>query len=319
MLCIPCLCEKLHADNAEPRRRFAKLCSFAWETYALLSRIISHRTHRNPQNLLRIFLRHKHKRTYFIFTQNSRTYTEFAPPFFRHKNTRAYFIFRQNSRKYTEFAPHASAKVCAVCVRQIRSEGILCLPWIPVWKNLTQRRKGREALCTFVLMSKILHADNAEPRRRLAKLCAFAWETYALLSRIISHRAHRLTQNLLRIFWDISTKEHILFSHRNSRKYTEFALHASAKVCAVCVRQIRSEGILCLPWIPVWKNLTQRRKGREALCTFVLMSKILHADCAEPRRRFAKLCAFAWEIDSYVKNHCTQSSQTDTEFASPFF
>ena len=41
-------------------------------------------------------------------------------------------------------------------------------------KNLTQRRKGREALRTFVLMSKILHADNAEPRRRFAELCAFA-------------------------------------------------------------------------------------------------------------------------------------------------
>ena len=133
MLCIPWLCEKLHADDAEPRRRSAKLCTFAWETYALLSRIISHRTHRNPQNLLRIFLRHKHKRTYFIFTQNSRTYTEFAPPFFRHKywigapkmrvkitifqisvfqlfisllyrRTQEH-IFTQNSRKYTEFAP----------------------------------------------------------------------------------------------------------------------------------------------------------------------------------------------------------------------
>ena len=27
----------------------------------------------------------------------------------------------QNSQKYTEFAPHASAKVCAVCVKQFHS------------------------------------------------------------------------------------------------------------------------------------------------------------------------------------------------------
>ena len=65
----------------------------------------------------------------------------------------------------------------------------------------------------------------------------------------------------------------------------------------------------------VWKNLTQRRKGREALRTFVLMSKILHADNAEPRRRFAELCAFAWEENmsfcSYVKKNISLTEYTE--------
>ena len=106
-------CTQTTQNHADALRNFAPLR----EKHMLFCQESLH-THRLTQNLLRIFLRHKDIRTYFIFTQNSRTYTEFAPPFFRHKNTRAYFIFRQNSRKYTEFAPHASAKVCAVCVRQ---------------------------------------------------------------------------------------------------------------------------------------------------------------------------------------------------------
>ena len=62
-----------------------------------------------------------------------------------------------------------------------------------VWKNLTQRRK---ALRTFVLMSKILHADNAEPRRRFAELCAFAWEENMSFCSYVKKIFHsRNTQN----------------------------------------------------------------------------------------------------------------------------
>ena len=101
----------------------------------------------------------------------------------------------QNSKKIAH-RTHGIHKICTTCfcesLRRLREiitpRMVLCFPWIAfplqvrtatfssVWKNLTQRRKGREALRTFVLMSKILHADNAEPRRRFAELCAFAWE-----------------------------------------------------------------------------------------------------------------------------------------------
>ena len=58
--------------------------------------------------------------------------------------------FTQNSRKYTEFASHASAKVCAVCVRQIRSERILCLPWI-LCETMTPPQGISENSCPFVV------------------------------------------------------------------------------------------------------------------------------------------------------------------------
>ena len=81
---------------------------------------------------------------------------------FRHElrrflDIRTYFIFTQKAQKYTEFAPQVFRH------KNIRTYFVF-----------TQRRKGREALCPFVLLSKTLHADYAEPRRRFAKLCAFA-------------------------------------------------------------------------------------------------------------------------------------------------
>ena len=86
---------------------------------------------------------------------------------------------------------------------------------VDVWKNLTQRRKGREALRTFVLMSKILHADNAEPRRRFAELCAFAWEENmsfcSYVKKNISHRTHgihRIFASQLYLFFCQQIKQH---------------------------------------------------------------------------------------------------------------
>ena len=92
----------------------------------------------------------------------------------------------------------------------------------------------------------------------------------------------------------------------------------SVKVCGVCVRTLKPQGFcgfLCEI------RLTQRRKGREALCTFVLLSK----SCTQKARNDTEFCSAGsfWQKNirtyfshtksrtvmffcSYVKNHCTQ-------------
>ena len=87
------------------------------------------------------------------------------------------YMRKSCTQKSQNFAPHASAKVCAVCVRQFFSAGILCL------------------LC------------DTTPRKD-----AKGAELYVFLffCQKVAHRNHRKPQN--------------------------FAPHASAKVCAVCVR-----------------------------------------------------------------------------------
>ena len=82
-------------------------------------------------------------------------------------------------RDYTQIFRHKNILPCGVrngLTRNPRKtqKNLHVFARIYTEKRLTQRRKGREALRTFVLMSKILHADNAEPRRRFAELCDFA-------------------------------------------------------------------------------------------------------------------------------------------------
>jgi hypothetical protein len=58
------------------------------------------------------FFRQKNIRAYFMFTQR-RKGREALCPFVLLSNK----CYTQKSQNDTEFAPHASAKVCAVCVR----------------------------------------------------------------------------------------------------------------------------------------------------------------------------------------------------------
>ena len=108
------------------------------------------------------------------------------------------------------FAPQVSAKVCAVCVRQSRSAWFcvfreFCVRPIPLRMALVKIRaiSGSKNTCRYtqirgeILCIPCFLCETTSRRllRRFAKLCAFAWEEYVLLSRIIAHRTHRNTQN----------------------------------------------------------------------------------------------------------------------------
>ena len=121
-------------------------------------------------------------------------------------------------------------------------------------------------------------------------LIFYTWQPLAQNSEKFAH-THRNPQNL----------RHMLLRKSAPSAWDNYTPYGSVFSWIAFPSQVRTA-----TFSSVWKkNLTQRRKGREALRTFVLMSKILHADNAEPRRRFAELCAFAWEENmsfcSYVK------------------
>ena len=95
---------------------------------------------------------------------------------------------------------------------------------------------------------------------------------------IVSHETHGTHRILLRYFFVNRLNRFYRFpsstANRVIRVIRVIALikTLSAKVCAVCVEHSTPQGF-CEFCVCVKHNLTQRRKGREALCTFVLLLK----------------------------------------------
>ena len=134
--------------------------------------------------------RQENRRTYFVFTQNSRNDTELAPRIYtylhgkiltrRRKGRGAICPFvlmskivaHRNHRNTQNFAPHASAK--SVCMRLFHSARILCLPCLLC--ETTPRYAEPRRLCEtlrlcvrrkYLLLSKKLHTEITEIHRIL--------------------------------------------------------------------------------------------------------------------------------------------------------
>ena len=146
-----------------------------------------------------------------------------------------------------------SAKVCAVCVRQFHSAGYSCKLTSATFGScpfVAQKNTSRYAQIRgdFSVDSvwKLLHADAAELRRRFAKLCAFAWEERYVPLFLCPKFC--LTQN--------------------TRNTQNFASHASADVCAVCVKQFHPA------WFCVFR-VFRVRQSPHAARHYVILSKNL--------------------------------------------
>jgi len=106
-----------------------------------------------------------------------------------------------------------------------------------------------------------------------------------------------------------------------SQKYTEF--------CSACfcegLRRLRETITLRTAFVKIRAIRGSKNTSRYASQFCVFRVKLLHADVAEQRRRFAKLCAFAWEeryvLLSSVKHkilchsvHCFPLTSSDSDF-----
>ena len=135
-------------------------------------------------------------------------------------------------------------------------ETFLCIPWISVWNSSRKGAKGAEIY---------LHTECTE------------WHRIFRQKDIRTYFCRRNFAILCDFAWD---------------NYTPHGI--SVNSCPFVAQKIRVdtrkyvETFLCIPCIAF--------PSQVRTATLSSVWKLLHADVAELRRRFAKLCAFAWEM-----------------------